>query len=328
MDQQEAFNEVLAAEERIRPFIRQTYLEPSPYFSQLTGAKVYFKCEHLQHTGSFKPRGALNKVLSLHTTQREAGIVTASTGNHGAAVAFALTQVGAEGLVFVPENAARSKVAAIKRFATKVRHHGDDPVEAEREARDYADRKGLTYIPPYNDPQVIGGQGTIGVELQRQLKSINAVLIPVGGGGLISGTAAYLKHYLPDVQIMGCFPENSQVLLQSAKAGRILDLSSQPTLSDGTAGGVEPGSITLPLYMGLVDLSETVSEEEIRASLRQFIHVHHMIIEGSAAVPIAALLKNKDKFAGKNVVVVLSGANIDTEKLTDVLLDSTGEVRS
>jgi threonine dehydratase len=328
MDQNEVFLEVLAAEKRIRPYIRQTYLEPSPYFSELTGANVYFKCENLQHTGSFKARGALNKVLSLDESERAAGVVTASTGNHGAAVAFALGRVGGQGIVFVPESAAHSKVEAIKRLGAEVRFHGADSVDAETYARRYATEHGLTLVPPYNDRQVIGGQGTIGLELLRQLQDIDAVFIAVGGGGLIAGTAAYLKHFYPAVQMIACFPENSQVMLQSVKAGRILDLPSKPTLSDGTAGGVEAGAITFPLCRDLVDEYETVTEQEIRLNLRRFLQAHHMLIEGSAAVPIAALLKSRALFAGKNVVIVLCGANIDPDTLKDVLEESSTEEKN
>jgi len=325
MDKYDVYMEVLSAETRIRPYIRQTYLEPSPYFSGLSGANVYFKCENLQHSGSFKVRGALNKVLTLSKDQQEAGIVTASTGNHGAAVAYALNKIGGSGIVFVPEGSARSKVAAIRRLGSEVRFHGKDSVEAEFEARAFARMYNKSYLPPYNDPQVIGGQGTVAVELHRQLERIDAVFIAVGGGGLISGVAAYLKQLNPTVQIAGCFPENSQVMLQSVKAGRILDLPSLPTLSDGTAGGVEADSITFPLVRDLVDQYETVTERDIGLNLMRFLGVHHQLIEGSAAVPIAALLKNKSLFTGKNVIVVLCGGNIDPETLATVLQDVPAE---
>lgn len=325
MDNYAVYMEVLSAETRIRPYIRLTYLDPSPYFSELSGAKVYFKCEHLQHTGSFKVRGALNKVLTLTKKQQNAGIVTASTGNHGAAVAFALTKVGGNCIVFVPENSAPSKIEAIRRMGADVRFHGKDSIEAELEARDFAIRNNKKYVPPYNDPQVIGGQGTIAVELHQQLRRIDAVFVAVGGGGLISGVAAYLKQLNPAIQIVGCFPENSQVMLQSVKAGHILDLPSLPTLSDGTAGGIEAGSITFPLVSALVDRYETVTEQEISSNLRRYLRVHHQLIEGSAAVPIAALLKNKRAFTGKNVIVVLCGGNIDLETLSTVLRDAPAE---
>lgn len=315
----QAFTEIQQAGQRIRPHIRRTYLEPSAYYSQLTGANVFFKCENLQHTGSFKARGALNKLLSLSEAERARGVVSASTGNHGAAVAFAAARVGSEALIFVPHKAAASKLAAIKRLGGQVLAHGDDSVEAERQARAYAAERGLAFVSPYNDPQVIGGQGTIGLELAQQLPEVEAVLASVGGGGLIGGLAAALKRTRPAVRIIGCWPENSQVLLQSIKAGRILDLPSLPTLSDGTAGGVEEGSITFPLCRDLIDDYETVDEKEIAEQMRAFMAAHHQLIEGSAAVPIAALLKRRRELAGKNVVVVLCGANVDLETLQAVL---------
>lgn len=313
--------EVLQAETRIRPHIRETYLEYSPYFSQLGGANIYFKLEYLQHTGSFKVRGAMNKLLSLSPEERAQGVVTASTGNHGAAVAFSLNKLGAKGIVFVPHNAVPTKVEAIERLGAEVRYFGDDTADTEAHARQYATENGMIYVPPYNDPQVIGGQGTIGLELTRQLDQIDAVFVSLGGGGLISGIAGYLKSVHPNVQLIGCSPEHSQVMIQSVKAGQILDLPSLPTLSDGTAGGVEPGSITFELCRDLVDEYVTVTEKKIKESLRLFIETHHMLIEGSAAVAIASGLIHK-RFTGKNVVIVLCGANISLDSLKETLQDT------
>jgi threonine dehydratase len=311
--------EAIAAEKRIRPHIRETFLEYSPYYSSLAGAEIYFKLENLQFTGSFKVRGAMNKVLSLTAAERKRGVVTASTGNHGAATAFSLAKLAADGIVFVPDSASAVKVQAIERLGAEVRYYGDDSAVTEAYARRYARDRGLTYIPPYNDPQVIGGQGTIAVELSRQLERVDAVFVSLGGGGLISGIAGYLKSIHPDAAIIGCSPQNSQVMIQSVRAGEILDLPSLPTLSDGTAGGVEPGAITFDSCRDLVDAFEVVTEDEIRQSLKQFMQIHHMLIEGSAAVAIAACLKHGDRFAGKNVVVVLCGANISLETLKTVL---------
>jgi len=311
--------EIQAAEERIRPHIRETILDYSPYYSSLTNANVYFKLENLQYTGSFKVRGAMNKVLSLTPPERDRGVVTASTGNHGAATAFSLGKFGATGIVFVPQGASSGKVQAIERLGAEVCYHGDDGAVTEAHARQYARDNRLTYVSPYNDPQVIGGQGTIAVELAKQLDQIDMVYVALGGGGLISGIAGYLKSIHPDVKIIGCSPANSQVMIESVKAGQILDLPSLPTLSDGTAGGVEPDSITFDLCCDLVDDYETVTESEIKESLRQYLQVHHMLIEGSAAVALAGCLKQSDRMAGKNVVVILCGANISLETLKGIL---------
>ncbi len=311
--------EVMAAEERIRPHIRETILDHSSYYSEITGADVYFKLENLQFTGSFKVRGAMNKILSLTPGERDRGIVTASTGNHGVATAFSLGKSKSAGIVFVPEDAAPGKVEAIERLGAKVHHFGDDGARTEAHARQYADEHKMIYISPYNDPQVIGGQGTIAVELARQLDSIDRIYVALGGGGLISGIAGYLKSIHPNVKVVGCSPVNSRVMIESIKAGQILDLPSMPTLSDGTAGGVEPDSITFDLCRELVDNFETVTEEQIKAGLRQYLQIHHLMIEGSAAVAIAACIKHKERLAGKNVVVVLCGANISLQTLKAIL---------
>jgi len=311
--------EVIAAEKRIRPHIRETLLEYSPYYSEITGADIYFKLENLQHTGSFKVRGAMNKVLSLTQSERQHGVVTASSGNHGAATAFSLAKLGGGSIVFVPYNASTNKVQAIERLGAEVRCFGDDTAVTEAHARGFARDHRLAYVPPYNDLQVIGGQGTIAVELAGQLDRFDAVFVALGGGGLISGIAGYLKAFHPQVEVIGCSPQNSQVMIQSIRAGKILDIPSRPTVSDGTAGGLEPDSITFELCRQFVDDFEVVTEDEIKASLRQYIEIHHMLVEGAAAVAIAAALKMRRRFAGKKVVVVLCGANISLETLKSVL---------
>jgi threonine dehydratase len=311
--------EVISAEKVIRPYVRETYLEYSPFYSRMTGANVYFKLENLQYTGSFKLRGAMNKLLSLTDEEKGQGVVTASTGNHGAAFAYGLSKVEGSGVVFVPENASRTKVEAIERLGAEVRHVGNDCSETEAYARQYAKKNKMTHMPPYNDVKAIGGQGTIAFELAKQLDQIDAVFVALGGGGMISGIGGFLKPQSPGVQIIGCSPQNSQVMIQSVKAGKILDLPSLPTLSDGTAGGIEPGSITLDLCREFVDAYITVTEEEIKDSLREFIQTQHMLIEGSAAVAVAAFKKQADRFSGLNVVVVICGGNISLETLKTVL---------
>jgi threonine dehydratase len=312
--------EVLTAERRIRPYIRETILEYSPYYSKLVDADVRFKLENLQHTGSFKLRGAMNKMLSLRWAQRLRGVVTASTGNHGAAVAYGLEKLNATGIVFVPENASPAKVQTIELLGAEVRYFGDDTADTEAHARSFAQKNDLTYIPPYNDPQVIGGQGTIALEISRELKKIDVVFVALGGGGLISGIAAYLKSIHPRVEIIGCSPENSQVMIRSVAAGRIIELPSKPTISDGTAGGIEPGVVTFDLCRNLIDDYETVTEDEIKETLKMFLQTQHMLIEGSAAVAVAAMVKRRDRLAGKNVVVIICGANIGVGMLRTVLL--------
>ncbi len=315
-----AIQMVSAGVKRIQPYARQTILEPSLAYSQMTGADIYFKCENLQHTGSFKARGALNKILSLSQDELARGIVTASTGNHGAACAYAMQQVRGQGIVFVPETAVETKLDAIRRWGVEIRTFGTDSVEAEEHARSFAAAQGMTYVPPYNDPFIIAGQGTIAAELLHELPDVDAVFVSVGGGGLIGGIASYLKAVKASTQIIGCSPENSQVMAQSVAAGKLLDLPSLPTLSDGTAGGVEAESMTFPLCRDFVDYYVSVTEAEIASSLREFMGSQHMLIEGSAAVAIAAFIKTAQDFKNRRVAIVLCGANISLDTLKSVLL--------
>lgn len=287
--------------------------------SELTGADVYVKLENLQHTGSFKARGALNKLLSLDERQRAAGVVAASTGNHGAGFAFALAKLGMAGVVFVPENASPAKVTNIRRLGAEVRFFGDESAAAEVHARDYAAQRGMVYISPYNDWDVVAGQGTIGVEIARQLPDVDALVASLGGGGLISGTAGYLKAVKPDVFVVAASARNSNVMMKSIRAGRIVTIDHLPTLSDGTAGGVEEGAITFDLCRELVDHFVDVDENAIKAAMRLFIESHHMLLEGAAGVAIAGLLASKDRLAGRKAAVVICGANIDAAGLKAAL---------
>lgn len=311
-------NAVLAAN-RIAEHIRETPLDYSRFFSALTGANVYLKLENLQVTGSFKLRGAFNKLLSLTQAQTEAGCVAASSGNHGAAIAYAMQKRGISGVIFVPENTSSTKVDAIRGTGGDVRFFGTDGLETEQHARQYAEDHGMLYLSPYNDADVIAGQGSCGVEIARQLKDIEAIFIAVGGGGLISGVGSFLRSVHPKLQVIGCQPEASAVMAASAKAGKIVDLCSKPTLSDGTAGGIEAGAITFDICQTLVDEYVLVSEDEIAEAMREFIDAEHMLLEGAAGVAIAALKKAADRYQGCNVVVVVCGGNISRETLKQVI---------
>ena len=323
LDSVEIHRQVKLAADRIAGDVRETYLEFSPLYSQLTGANVYFKCENLQHTGSFKLRGITNKYHSLSDSQKARGVVTASTGNHGKALAYLLKKYGGIGKIFVPENSDPSKVAAIRSLGGDVCVTGTDCVEAEFAAREYAQQHQATYISPYNDPLVVAGQGTIGYELHRQLPELDAVFVSVGGGGLIAGISGYLKTLLPDCKIYGGSPANSQVMVQSIQAGKILALPSDDTLSDGTAGGVEQDTVTFAQCQHGVDEWFTVSEEEIQLRLCHFIQNQGQLIEGAAAVATAGLIQHQRSLQGKNVVVILCGANIGLANLSRVINDST-----
>ena len=318
MTPRDVWREVTLATTRLQGYIRQTPLRQSPALSDAGHNEVLLKLENRQHTGSFKVRGAMNKLLSLTPLERADGIVAASTGNHGAAVAFGLQALpGIPGLIFVPENASPAKVAAIKRLGVEVRFHGTDGLETEQFARRYAQQNRMRYISPYNDPQVIGGQGTVGAELKEA--EIQAVFVAVGGGGLIAGIAGYLKQVLGPVRIVGCSPENSAIMAESVRAGQILDLPSLPTLSDGTAGGLESGSITFGLCRQLVDEFALVSEAEIKAAMRLLIEDEHLLPEGAAGVAVAGYLKRAAAFRGERVAIVICGGNVSLDVLRQVV---------
>lgn len=301
----------LAAEKRIRPHIRRTPLEPAADLSRENDGRVYLKLESMQHTGSFKVRGALNRLLALDESETRAGVVTASSGNHGLATAFGMNRLGIDGTIYLPEKASPLKVRMLAELGAKIRFHGVDCDRTEAFARRQAGKTGSVYISPYNDPYVVGGQGTIGSEILEQLPKVDCILASVGGGGLIAGIAGVVKTARPETTIIGCLPENSPAMAASVQAGTILDVPMQETLSDGTAGGIEAGSITFDACTRLVDQWQLVSEKEIRRAMVRVFDRHRLVIEGAAAVTVAGFLKLAPRLRGKTTVLVICGRNID-----------------
>jgi threonine dehydratase len=311
--------EVGLAAARIGPYIRETPLEFSPSLSRSTGARVFLKLENTQVTGSFKARGAFNKLLSLSPADRARGIVTASTGNHALATVHALSVLGIAGEIFLPRSASPIKIAGLELRGATLQLVDEDPGTVEIIARRHAEQSGRTYVSPYNDPQVLGGQGTIAVELLRQAEHMDAVFVPVGGGGLIAGIAGYLAASDATCRIVGCQPENSPILARSTDAGRLLDMPYVETLSDATVGLVEPGAITFPICQTCVDDWVLVGESEIRAAIRLALADHSLLIEGAAALSIAALVHAAPTYHGQSVVLVLSGSHIAPTTLAAIL---------
>ena len=311
--------EVTEGNKRIEGLVWKTPLEYSTFLSSECGADIWLKLENYQRTGSFKIRGALNKVLTLNNSGGK--LVTSSTGNHAAAFISALEKMNLKGVVFVPENISPAKLASLTGSRIEIIKFGDDCVKAEQEARKFSKTEGYLYIPPYNDLTIVGGQGTVALEIMEQSAGteIDSVLAPVGGGGLISGIAGYFKSHGSIPRIIGCQPANSAVMCRSIHAGKILDIPSEPTLADGSAGGIEPGSITFEICRNYVDDFILVNEKEIRESIRLILLKHFMLIEGAAALPVAALLKKRKQFSGRNVVLVLSGCRLDPETLRQIL---------
>ena len=312
---------VLAASRRLAPFALETPLVRAPTLHPA----AWYKCENLQRTGSFKLRGALNKMLLLSAEERERGVVASSTGNHGIAIAAALQMTSGRGTVVVSRAASPYKVQRLERAGLEVITSDGDPMAAELEARALAEREGRVYVSPYNDADVLAGQGTVAVELLAQRPDVEAVFIAVGGGGLVSGVAAYLKSVRPDVTVVGCWPERAAAMYQSVRAGRLMEVPDEDTLSDGTAGNIEPGAITFPLCRDLIDELVLVSEDAIAAAMRDVLMTDHLLIEGAAGVAVAgwrAFTAARPKLANRVSVIVLCGGNVSATTVSELLAAS------
>ena len=308
-----------SAHQAIGGYIRQTPAEYSPYLSEVTGAEVFLKLENFQVTGSFKARGAMHKLCVLSQEARERGVICASSGNHGAALAYGAHQLGLTATVCVPDYASPSKVDVIRSFGADVQFFGDDCVKTEAYARSLSEERGLTYVSPYNDVDVAAGQGTIGVELTAQLKSMDAVFISLGGGGLIAGVGSYLKAVSPETKMVAVSPEKSPAMHACLEAGAIIDVPCYDTLSDATAGGVEPGAVTFELCQQVVDQSLVIGEDAIKQGMLELMSRHRMMVEGAAGLALAGLVESKAQWQAKRVVVIVCGGNISLDKLKGVI---------
>ncbi|MBD3349651.1 MAG: pyridoxal-phosphate dependent enzyme [Candidatus Eisenbacteria bacterium] len=312
------------AECRIRGHVRETPLEPSPALSDLAGIDVSLKLENFQETGSFKLRGALSKLTSMTDSERERGVITASTGNHGLATAHAARELGMSAEVVVPETVSAWRADALRGLGAAVSVRGAECAEAEAFARDRAARTGRVYVSPYNDIEVVAGQGTIGLELARQCPRADLVAATVGGGGLLAGVAGALKDGGYDGLALGCVPANSPTMYESVRAGLIITTPVLPTLSGSSAGNVEEGAITFDLCRRYVDDWAVVSEDRILDAVRIVYRHHDMVIEGAAGVAVAGLVEFA-RAAGLNresrAVIIVCGGNVSPELLARVVLD-------
>jgi threonine dehydratase len=314
------YEEITLAAERIAPHIHKTALFHSMELSAMNGGAVYLKLESEQYTGSFKVRGALNKVLSMSPEEKAPGLITASTGNHGLGFAHALAVSGDRGEIYLPVHAVESKVAALRNYDVELVFHGNSCLEAELRGKEIAGERGMVWVSPYNDHMVIAGQGTIGREILDRVPDVDAVLVCVGGGGLIGGIASWIKEVQPEADVIGCLPENAPEMYLSVQKGEVVILDDPPaTLSDGSAGGLEVDSVTFDLCRKIVDDYILVPEQEIADAVRWMVNTHHKIIEGSAGVALASFINHTERFQGKKVAIVICGANIPTEKLKALL---------
>ncbi len=307
------YDRIRKAHVSIRPQVLVTPLERSAILSTALGCEVWLKCDHLQPTGSFKLRGATNRIHELGEAERRRGVLTASTGNHGQAAARAGALAGVPVTVYVAASATPAKMAAIKALGAELVVVDGSVVEAEMTARRVAEDQGKVYISPYNDIHVIAGQGTLGLELMEQAPDLDAVFMSMGCGGLIGGAGTAIKAVSPRTRVVGPSPEASPALLRSLAAGEIVATDDLPTLSDGTAGAIEPGSITFPICQAVVDETIPVSEAEIGQALRRIAQADRWMVEGAAGVALGGLIKTADAWRGKKVAVVLCGRNIALE---------------
>lgn len=304
----------------IGPLVHHTALVYSHYLSDILQAEVYLKCENEQFTGSFKARGSLNKILSLTPQERDKTIITASTGNHALGFARAIQLAGLRGRVFLPLSASEAKVKALSYYAVDLVRWGGDSLATELYAKKMADENHDIWVSPYNDLDIIQGQGTVGAEIFQDLENIDSILVTVGGGGLIAGIGSYFKYKSSDTKIIGCQPAHSPEMTMSIEAGEIVDFpDTQPTLSDGSAGGIEPGAITFPVCQEVIDECTLVVENDIKTGIRIIANYHKKIIEGSAGVAVASAIQLKEKLKGQRIVIVLCGANIDTHKFIEIM---------
>lgn len=296
-----------------------TPLAHSPGLSAELDCELFLKCEHLQTTGSFKYRGAANKLRCLEPALARSGVITASSGNHGQAVALAGRVAGIPVTVYVSASASPTKLAAIRSYGAELVLLDLPALDVELQARRDADAQGRPFISPYNDLDVIAGQGTIGLELLEQNPSLDVVFCAVGGGGLISGLSAALKASRPDIRVVGCWPEVASSLKVAIDAGRIVDVEEGDTISDGTAGGVEPDSITLDLCRRLLDDTVLVSEHAIKTAMRAIAANERWMVEGAAGVALAGAEAFRSYIRGKKVAVIVCGRNIAVDKFVSAI---------
>ena len=284
----------------------------SSYLSESTDAEFYLKLENLQVTGSFKIRGALNKLAQIASRpDSKNGIITASAGNHGQAVALCASELGLHAKIIVPENTPKMKIEKIREYGAAVILHGAIFDQAEQYAKELAAKDSLSYVSAYNDELVIAGHGTIALEILQQAPDIETIIVPVGGGGLISGIAVAAKSIRPSIQIIGVQSEASPSMYESLRAKHLVEAKVSDSIAEGLSGNIESGSITFDYASKYVDKLLLVKEDTIRKAIRALWERDGQISEGSGAASTAAVLENKDLFTGKKVAAILSGGNID-----------------
>ncbi|MGB5844057.1 MAG: hydroxyectoine utilization dehydratase EutB [Anaerolineales bacterium] len=308
--------DIYQANKRIRETVQRTPLIKSAWLSDFTGREIYLKLECLQVTGSFKIRGATNKILSLSEDERNRGVMAVSSGNHGRAVAYVARQYGLPAVICVSETVPENKVTAIQDLGAEVMVTGKTYDEATETALQVQQDRGLTMIHPFDDPDVIAGQGTIGLEIMNQLPDVETVIVPLSGGGLLGGIALALKSIHPGIETIGVSMDKGAAMIDSLKAGRVVEILEEPSLADALIGGLGPENrYTFKINQKYVDRTLLVSEHEIAAGMTFALDNEHLVVEGGGAVGIAALLAEKVTDLGGKVALVISGSNVKMSTL-------------
>jgi len=315
-----SYEDVLDAQSRVAGVARHTPLEYSFAFSEMTGADVYLKLENFQRTGAFKIRGAINRIETLSDEAQAAGVVTASAGNHAQGVALAATRAGVDSKIVMPEHAPVSKVKATERYGGEAILHGTDYSDAQAEAHRIEREEGRTYVHAFDDEMVMAGQGTIGLEIVEDCPDVETVIVPIGGGGLISGIATAVKAHDPDVRVIGVQAEGASSAAESLRKGEIYERESVDTIADGIATR-RIGDRTFEVIRDRVDEVVTVDDESIAIALTYLLEREKALAEGAGAISLAALLSGAIEYEeGEVIVPALCGGNIDLNVLTTVVM--------
>ncbi|MGY5853733.1 MAG: threonine/serine dehydratase [Candidatus Thorarchaeota archaeon] len=309
---------ILEAEKSIHGFVKRTPLVRSEFLSTKCEGDVFLKFENQQHTHSFKIRGALNRMSKLSVDEREKGVVTASSGNHAQGMARAAQELGIPATIVVPAQVSKAKLEKILTYDVEVIQEGGFE-EVEPLARKLAEERGLTYISPYNDYDVMAGQGTVGLEIVEVLDKVDTIIVPVGGGGLISGVAVAAKGLRPDVEMIGVQTRGSSTMYHSWLKGVLENIEEFDTLAEAFLGGVEEGSLTFDVIKHNVDDMLLVKEKTVALAMRILWNTEKQIVEGAGATSIGPILENPDRFRGKRVAAVVSGGNIEQSLFDDII---------
>lgn len=314
--------DIQKAKEAIAPYVKQIPLCRSEFLSQLCSADVYLKLDNLQPTHSFKVRGVMNKLLQLTAQEKAKGVVTASAGNHGQAVAFGAKELGFSAKIVVPTTTPRVKVEGIERFGAALVLFGMNYPEAEAKAKQLAKEEGRLYISPYNDELIVNGHGTAGLEILEEEPNVDVVVVPVGGGGLISGMSVAIKSLKPAAKVIGVQSRAVPIMYESLRAGHIVPAHRhESTIAEGLSGSIEEDSITFSIAQKFVDRIVLVKEETIRRAVYLLCIEEGLVVEGSGVVGAAMLLENRGAFSGQTVVLILTGGNIDESLLKSIIAE-------